>query len=245
MVKKKPSWFRSPNRLNAIPTNSPIQNPDSAPAAAIFPGQASGDTFDRTQLGADDLHVLYREVLVSEVVDHFLGAGYWSYTPRDMGYSGGAVDLTVRTHDGPVGRGVDVGMEAGGEPARAPRLRCGDREESLRHGQWRDVVRRRPRGACPVVPVIRRTASRTMTAPTIAVIHVDTLKNVLREWTCGDHAGRGEEVDGRDLVVMRGDDHRGSGRTGTPTQDRAALAGVFGSELGQHAGPFGAVQGSQ
>jgi hypothetical protein len=62
----------------------------------------------------------------------------------------------------------------------------------------------------------------------------------------GDHAGRGEEVDGRDLVVMRGDDpHRGPGGTGTPTQDREALACVFGSELGQHAGPFGAVEGAQ
>ena len=61
-------------------------------------------------------HVLYREVLVSEVVDHFLGVGVLVVHTRDMGYSGGAVDLTVRAHDGPVGRGVDVGMKREANP---------------------------------------------------------------------------------------------------------------------------------
>jgi len=34
---RKPNWFRSLNMPKAAPTNSPIQSPDKAPAAAIRP----------------------------------------------------------------------------------------------------------------------------------------------------------------------------------------------------------------
>jgi len=60
------------------------------------------------------------------------------------------------------------------------------------------------------------------------------------------HAGRGEEMDGRDPVAMRGEDaHHGPGRTEPPMPDYEALAGVFGPELGQHTRAFADVEGSQ